>query len=289
MIRRAVLFLSLIPLAQAADWLQFRTGPFEVLSNAGEKEGRDTLNFLEQLRYTLGHQLGATDLQPTFPLRVLVLKKRSPVSAAPRMGRDAYIMSITEMTPDAVTAIVKLLLDGWTGQLPPPIERGLLQLYSTIDIDGTRIRVGAVPPQKDRDWARAHCSRYIRITAASCGYCSGTSAAAWIAMWPIAMRSRRVPRRSNARSTTTFRQVSIRHRPGYSKPLNPRRELVARDVEDTAAQLALADLQLALGQSEAACVLRSAPSGKTRYAGGAGRTRAGGGEGWAGGSRPAEA
>jgi hypothetical protein len=261
--RQAVLFLSLALCARGADWLLFRTGPFEVLSNAGEKEGRETLNFLEQLRYTIGYQLGAADLQPAFPLRVLVVKRGSAVSPAPRMGRDAYMMAVTELTPDAVTGVVKLLLDGWGGLLPPPIERGLLQLYSTIEIDGTRIRIGAVPAQKDRDWARAHLfavhpdySGKLRVLLANLSRGAERDVSYRNAFSQTAEDiERAVDRYLQAGQYQTVG--------GQSKPLNPRRELIARDAADTVVQLAQADLQLALGQPGAAAayeaLLRAKP------------------------------
>lgn len=248
MFRTAVFLFSLVTLAHGADWLQFRSGPFEVLSNAGEKEGRDTLNFLEQLRHTVGYQLGATDLEPAFPLRVLVLKKRAALSPAPRMGRDAYMMSITEITPEVTTAVVKLLLDGWTGHLPPAIERGLLQLYSTIDIEGTRIRIGAPPAQKDRDWTRAHLfavhpdySGKLRVLLAnlSRGIDRDVAYRNAFSQTPEEIE-RAVDRYMTAGEYNTVM--------GHSKPLNPRRELMGREVENTVAQLAQADLQLANGQ-----------------------------------------
>jgi tetratricopeptide (TPR) repeat protein len=167
------------------------------------------------------------------------------------MGRDAYMMSVTTMTPEVVTGVVKLLLDGWTGQLPPPIERGLLQLYSTIEIDGTRIRVGAVPVQKDRDWVRAHLfavhpdySGKLRVLLANLSRGVERDVAYRNAFAQTADEiERAVDRYMAAGQYGTV--------PGYSRPLNPRRELMGREVEDSVGQLALADLQLANNTSGA--------------------------------------
>ena len=125
----AVLFLcaTLLP---AAEWVQFKAGPFEVLSNAGEQEGRETLNFLEQLRHTLGMQLGTPDLQPVWPVRVLVLKNRAATNPTPRLGRDAFMMSVNKVTPESVSGVVRILLDGWPG-----FYRGLVHLSKTGNQD----------------------------------------------------------------------------------------------------------------------------------------------------------
>src|SRR5947209_8700018 len=114
------------------------------------------MNFAEQLRYTLGWQLGNTDLQTTWPVRVLVVKKKQPVQPECAMARDAFVCSVSEPTPQFATSLTKILLDSWVGHLPPAIERGLIEVYSTIEIEGAKITLGAVPPTKDRDWSRAH-------------------------------------------------------------------------------------------------------------------------------------
>ncbi len=133
-----------------------RTGPFEVYSLAGDREAKETMNFAEQLRYTIGWQLGNQDIKTTWPVRILLVKKKQPVSPDCKLARDAYVCSVSELTSAFATSLTKIVLDSWNGYLPPPLYRGMLQLYSTIQIDGPRITLGAVPAQKDRDWARAH-------------------------------------------------------------------------------------------------------------------------------------
>ena len=52
--------LLCLPLAGFADerWTSFQSGPFEVLTDAGAKAGRETLVRFEQLRYALGQIVG---------------------------------------------------------------------------------------------------------------------------------------------------------------------------------------------------------------------------------------
>ena len=250
-------------MAHAADWVQFKAGPFEVLSSAGEREGRETLNFLEQLRHTLGMQLGAADLQPVWPVRVLVLKDRAAVHPTPRLGRDAYMMSITEMNPEAVSGVVRILLDGWPGYLPPHIHRGLVQLYSTLEVDGTRIRVGVPPAQKDRDWTRAHLfavhpdySGKLRVLL---GNLSRGVEAEIAYRNAFAQTADQIEKAVDAyMSAGEYNTV-----PGHSKPMNPRRELLPKEVDDSVGQLAQADLQLANAHPEAqaayAAILKANP------------------------------
>lgn len=155
MFQRIVSFLF-CGLLTAADSTVVRSGPFELYSLAGEREAKDAVNFAEQLRYTLGWQLGNADLQTTWPVRILLVRKKQAISPECRFARDAYVCSIDDPGPLFASSLTKVLLDSWVGHLPPPLERGLIQVYSTIEISGTRVTLGAVPPQKDRDWARAH-------------------------------------------------------------------------------------------------------------------------------------
>ena len=240
----AVLFLcaTLLP---AAEWVQFKAGPFEVLSNAGEQEGRETLNFLEQLRHTLGMQLGAPDLQPVWPVRVLVLKNRAAMNPTPRLGRDAFMMSVNKLTPESVSGVVRILLDGWPGYLPPNIYRGLVQLYSTLDVDGTRLRVGDPPAQKDRDWTRAHMlavhpdySGKLRVLLGNLSRGVDTEVAYRNA---FSQSADQIEKALDAYMSAGQYNTA----PGHSKPMNPRRELLPKDVDDSVGQLAQADLQLA--------------------------------------------
>ncbi len=151
----APVFLAFATLAYGADSV-VRSGPFEVYSEAGDREAKDVMNFAEQLRYTLGWQLGNSDLKPIWPLRILVLKKKQPESPDCKLARDAYVCAIATPGPTFAASLTRILLDAWNGYLPPPVYRGLIQVYSTVEIEGPKITLGSVPQQKDRDWARAH-------------------------------------------------------------------------------------------------------------------------------------
>ena len=56
---RRTLTLALLALpAFAADWVEYRAGPFHVFSDAGDRAARERLTQLEQLRFVLGTLLG---------------------------------------------------------------------------------------------------------------------------------------------------------------------------------------------------------------------------------------
>src|SRR3954451_12392281 len=97
---RRLLLLSLLPALLAADdhWIKFTSGPFEVLTDAGPRAGRETMVRFLQFRHAVGQIVGETELQTPMPVRVLVFKNTrgwnlpTPISE----GRDRYNIVLQE-------------------------------------------------------------------------------------------------------------------------------------------------------------------------------------------------
>ena len=160
---RRLLLLALLPAALAAEdhLVKFVSGPFEVLTDAGGRAGRQTLLQLEEFRFALGQMVGEPDLQTQIPIRVLVLKNtRGWTTATPvAEGRATYVVVLDEKSapgPALYAALTRLLLASNTGRMPDSFERGLVAFFSTIEISDIRVTAGAPPPQPDLDWARVH-------------------------------------------------------------------------------------------------------------------------------------
>jgi hypothetical protein len=143
-------------------WQILTSGPFEVYTQAGDKPARERLNDLEQFREGFANVIGKTDLKLTWPLRLVIYKKQTPAPAGQiALGRDAYMVALPEnavMPPVMKKQLARLLLDQNTNRLPASIENGLTELFSTLQIAGTRLTLGAPVPQNEqtRDWARMH-------------------------------------------------------------------------------------------------------------------------------------
>src|SRR5215218_4918294 len=131
-------------------------GPFEVLSEPGDKEARLTLNYLEQLRNAIGIAVGQPDLPSVWPIRVVLLKPKKPNQPQLKFARDAWVCSFDTIQTTTAASVVDVLLSSWQGHVPPQIRRGLVTLYSTLDVDRTAVSLGRPPAAKDRDWSRAH-------------------------------------------------------------------------------------------------------------------------------------
>jgi len=159
---RLFLLCGLAPLTLAAGehWIRFTSGPVEVFSSAGSKDGRETLVKFEEFRHALGYVLGFDDLQMPLPVRVLLFKNGAPQTPGPvTRGRAQYNIVLTagQAIPNEMFArLTQLFLNANTARMPARIERGLAELFSTIQVSGIRITLGEPPQHPDLDWALVH-------------------------------------------------------------------------------------------------------------------------------------
>ena len=160
------LLLQVSPQAMPAEdhWIALKSGPFEVFSSAGEKPAREKLMYLEQFRETLRVITGKQDMRMVWPVHVIIFKNAAEIPSAPKqfkLGRDARMVAITEtggFSTDNLKELARLLIYENTNRLPLYVEQGLIELVSTVHIDGTRITLGAPVPEAERSpgWALMH-------------------------------------------------------------------------------------------------------------------------------------
>ena len=160
-----ILILLCFPLAGFADerWTSFQSGPFEVFTDAGPKAGRETLVRFEQLRYALGQIVGDDNLTTPRPVRIFVFKNVREASVYPSTApvlaaRDRFAILLTAGSaapPSVNRETTRLLLETNIARMPESIERGLLAVFSTIEVNGIRPTLGKpVPPaERTHDWA----------------------------------------------------------------------------------------------------------------------------------------
>lgn len=162
---RRLLIIGLLPCLLAAEdhWTKFTSGPFEVLTDAGTRAGRETMVRFQEFRHALGLLVGEQDLQAAQPIRILVFKnaKGWTSPAAPLTeGRDRFAIVLQDkgaVAPAVYRELTRLFLKSNTAQMPPAFEHGLVEFLSTFEVTGIRITVGAPPdPTPDLDWARIH-------------------------------------------------------------------------------------------------------------------------------------
>ncbi|MCS6953130.1 MAG: hypothetical protein NZM33_09755 [Bryobacteraceae bacterium] len=159
------LLLSPLPAELSRDrFLRLACGPFEVVTNAGEREGRRWIQHLEQMRAALARLIGKDELRPVWPIRVVLLESpRQLASLGPLSGltlvRDAYTAAAARgpMAPTFLEACARVLLEDGTRRLPRELDEGLAALFSTAELQGaSQVSIGRPPPERSRSWAKAH-------------------------------------------------------------------------------------------------------------------------------------
>jgi hypothetical protein len=166
MLRSLILTALLASSVPAADWTEYRMGPFRVISNAGDRPARERLTEMEQTRHVLAGMLGKTDLQTVWPI-VLVLfpnQKEYGPRALPQPfvpGGSSDLSAWTADTPQPLdwrSEIVRRLIADNAGLLSGVTVTALEDLFSTIEVNATRVKLGArprsLPADRERAWAK---------------------------------------------------------------------------------------------------------------------------------------
>ena len=144
--------------ALAADsrWSRMQSPNFEMYTTAGERSARDTLRYFEQIHGFFAQSMPAAIEKP-LPVRIVAfssLKEYEPFrfnefATAYYQGTadcDYIVMSHTgvETFPTAVHEYVHLVVQHSKLNLPPWLNEGLAELYSTLRPVGDKILVGSL-------------------------------------------------------------------------------------------------------------------------------------------------
>src|SRR5260370_23039023 len=162
---RALLIFAIVPFLAAAEdrWIWLHSDGFEMFTDAGARAGRAELVQLEQFRYALGKILGKAELTITPPAQVMLFKTSKEagsyaVGGPIQMGRDhvSLVLAVDAIPEDFQQRLAKLLIESNTDRMPADLERGLVALFSNLEVSGIRITLGKPVPaaQRDKDWAR---------------------------------------------------------------------------------------------------------------------------------------
>jgi len=150
----------------APKWVRIDSPHFELFTNAGERSGRRTILYFEQVRdFFLKH--GNVGKSPSFPVRIIRFGSRkefesyqtSKATAAYYMAspkRDLIVMGTPghQTKSTAVHEYVHLLVQHSGAELPVWLNEGLAELFSTLEPRGKEVLFGAIPGRvlRDRQW-----------------------------------------------------------------------------------------------------------------------------------------
>lgn len=169
--------------ASGAGWVEYRVGPFRVVSNAGDKPARERLNEMEQLRHVLGGMLGkdtlgvggptSNQLEMVWPVEIILFansKEYGPHALKqPLIEGGSAMLSTwpadTPMSRELLRTITKMLIDQNAGRMPEPMITALCDLFSTIKVSGTKVLIGTPLPEGELTGARLHEWAKIQMLA----------------------------------------------------------------------------------------------------------------------------
>jgi len=248
--RLLVLFLLAQAVLLAQRWSGFAAGPYEVLSDSGERDARQRLAELEQFRFALEQLLGKESIHPVWPVRVLVLRNVKERTGGLALAREAYLAAVPARGPlpaAFLRSVALLFIQSAPRGLPAALESALADVFSTLTTDGLRITLGTPPPAELRtaDWALMH------MLATTPGYYSGVRVL--IRNLERGVEDEPAWRNAFGKSEAQLRKEAEAHlRAGrfetvspHSRTLRPEKDFQPLKLAPGAERIALADLALA--------------------------------------------
>jgi tetratricopeptide (TPR) repeat protein len=149
--------------AAEPQWQEFRSAHFTVITDAGEKKGREVVVRFEQIRAVFGQLLARKKLKMSVPLTIFALKddqrfyqmaplhNGQPISApaffVPGDDHHFVVLNLFEEEPwRAVTHEVAHLLLNYN--YPPTqgwFDEGFAEYFSSIRVDNKQVEIGSDP------------------------------------------------------------------------------------------------------------------------------------------------
>ena len=164
MSRRSAIFAAILTLIgnsgafSADNWVKLSTPHFEMYSQAGERKGREAILYFEQVRSFFMDATGSKRA-PDFPVRIVAFRGEkqyqpyrmsSAAFAYYVRGRNRDYIVLEDITsehyPAAVHEYTHLIIEHSGLKLPPWLNEGLAELYSTLKPVGRKAAVGDIIP-----------------------------------------------------------------------------------------------------------------------------------------------
>jgi tetratricopeptide (TPR) repeat protein len=160
-----LLFCSRL-VASDPQWIEVRSPNFSVITDAGDKKGRDVALHFEQMRSVFGALLTSAKVNLSVPLQIVAFRntkemrqvapifngKPTELAGLFQGGEDRSFIML-DMSVDNPWSVVfheyaHRLMDGnLTFRTDPWFEEGFAEYFSSIEVDNKEARVGKVPEQ----------------------------------------------------------------------------------------------------------------------------------------------
>jgi len=163
----AFLFLcSTITFAGDPQWVEVRSPNFSVITDAGEKKGRDVALHFEQMRSVFGKLVARANVNLSVPLQIVAFRntkemrqvapifngKPTELAGLFQGGQDRSFIML-DMSVENPWSVVfheyaHRLMDGNLSiRTDPWFEEGFAEFFSSIEVDNKEARIGKIPDQ----------------------------------------------------------------------------------------------------------------------------------------------
>lgn len=160
----ALLVSGLVPCSAADQWVEVRSPHFSVVTDAGDRRGREVALRFEQMRAVFGTLILRNKVNIPVPLQIIAFKsggglrrfvplwKGKPVELAGfyQQGEDRNFIAL-DLSSDQAYRVVfheyaHMLLNGNYPPTQPWFDEGFAEYYSTIEVRSKEVDIGRPPP-----------------------------------------------------------------------------------------------------------------------------------------------
>ncbi len=157
---------SSLSFAGDPQWVEVRSPNFSVITDAGEKRGRDVALHFEQMRSVFGTLMATAKVNLSVPLQIVAFRntkemrqvaplfngKPSEMAGLFQGGQDRSFIMLDMSVEDPWRVVfheyAHRLLDGNLSiRADPWFEEGFAEYFSSIEVDNREARVGRIPEQ----------------------------------------------------------------------------------------------------------------------------------------------
>jgi len=148
------------------QWIEVRSANFSVITDAGEKRGRDVALHFEQMRSVFGGLMTKANVNLSVPLQIVAFRNTKEMrQVAPIWnGKPTQLAGLFQGGTDRSFIMLDMSVDNpWTVvfheyahrlmdgnlsfQTAPWFEEGFAEYFSSIEVDNKEARVGKIPAE----------------------------------------------------------------------------------------------------------------------------------------------
>jgi len=154
-------------LAAPPEWVDIRSPHFSVVTDAGEKRGREVALRFEQMRVVFGALMTRAKVNLPIPLQIVAFRSTKEIRqfaplwrgkptqvAGLFLGGDDRCFIMLDMSVESPWQVVfheyahQLMNGNLTSRTDPWFEEGFAEYFSAIEVDSKEARVGKIPEQE---------------------------------------------------------------------------------------------------------------------------------------------